>query len=98
MEEQHNRCCYCMRRLDSETLEHLIPNKINDKTKFDNCLDSNTVLNNKNGCFSNDFIKNRTKEYPPYPHAIACQNFVVSCGSKSHCNTGRRNKEIKSVV
>ncbi|GHT09887.1 hypothetical protein FACS189426_09260 [Bacteroidia bacterium] len=66
LQEQHNRCCYCMRKLDADdeekTLEHLIPNKIKSKSAFDAYLNPETVLNEKNVCFAEEFIsKQETK-------------------------------------
>ena len=98
LREQHNRCCYCMRRLNGETFEHVIPDSTNDKTTFDNYLDTNTVLNDNNICLSNDFVRNQTTNYPPYPHAIAYQNLALSCCSNKHCNNFRKSKIIKPIM
>jgi hypothetical protein len=107
-EEQHRRCCYCMRRLDNgkeETLEHIIPNKLKDKTAFERYLNSKTALNNKNICFAPDFIANETETYPPYPHTIAYQNLLISCdgkinrsGTSVHCNNKRGDDFVEPFV
>jgi hypothetical protein len=98
LKEQHNRCCYCMRNLNSETLEHIIPNGLKDKVKFDDYLDTNTVLNKNAICFAPDYIANKQNSYPPYPHTVAHQNLAVSCDSKTHCNNFKGNKGIKPII
>jgi hypothetical protein len=99
LEEQHNRCCYCMQNLEEKdgTLEHLIPQSITSN-QFSDYLDDNIVLNDKNVCLSNRFVENQTTTFPPYPHTIAHQNLVVSCNSKLHCNNYRGNKNVKPIA
>ncbi|MDR3338755.1 MAG: hypothetical protein LBT25_01450 [Candidatus Symbiothrix sp.] len=108
MKEQNNRCCYCMRNLDSseeKTLEHLIPNKIQDKKAFEEYLSPETVLSNENVCFADDFIKEEKDKFPPFPHTIAYQNLTVSCNGKisrsasaTHCNNYRGDKYVEPFI
>jgi hypothetical protein len=101
LDEQHNRCCYCLKKLDLDnktTLEHIIPQSINDATKFNTYIDDNVVLNHSIVCLANDFVANQIVNYPPYPHTVAYQNLAVSCDSKTHCNNFRGNKDIKPIV
>jgi hypothetical protein len=109
LKEQNYYCCYCMRKLDFEdeekTLEHLIPNKIKSKAKFDTYLNPETVLNDKNVCFSEDFTNNQETNFPPYPHTVAYHNLTVSCNGKIshsdfpiHCNLKRGNEYVKPFI
>jgi hypothetical protein len=109
MEEQHNYCCYCMRKLDAadeeKTVEHLIPNKIKSKKEFDTYLNSETVLNDKTVCWADEFIEKEELNFPPYPHSIAYHNLSISCNGKisrssnaSHCNLKRGNKYVKPFI
>lgn len=106
LEEQNNRCCYCMRNLEADdeekTLEHLIPNKgLLNKQHFERYLNDDTILNERNLCYAQHFIDNEEVSYPPFPHTIAYQNLSVSCngkyfrtGSSAHCNLFRGKKDI----
>ena len=96
--EQKNRCCYCMQRLVGETVEHIIPNKINTKIEFENYLCPNTVLNKYKLYFTKEFLCNRETNFPPYPHTIAYQNLTLSCCSNNHCNNFRGDKTIKPLI
>jgi hypothetical protein len=107
LQEQNNRCCYCMKKLDvqkdSIQIEHLIPQSVTDRTKFDEYLNPDTVLNKDNVCLESEFLANQVT--PPFPHTLACQNLVASCSGKhfpsekaSHCNSFRGNKDIKPIV
>ncbi|GHT61970.1 hypothetical protein FACS189451_05190 [Bacteroidia bacterium] len=109
LKEQRNRCCYCMRKLDSEdeekTLEHLIPNKTKSKAIFDTYLNPETVLNDENVCFAEDFINKQETKFPPYPHTIAYHNLSVSCNGKIsrtdsaiHCNLKRGDEYVKPFI
>jgi hypothetical protein len=109
LKEQHNRCCYCMRKLDSEdeekTIEHLIPNKTKSKAIFDTYLNPKTVLNDENVCFAEDFINKQETKFPPYPHTIAYHNLSVSCngkisrsGSAIHCNLKRGDEYMEPFI
>jgi hypothetical protein len=113
LEEQNNRCCYCMKNLDVQkdniSLEHLIPQSIVAKSEFDEYINSETVLNEENVCLENDFIKSANPKVPPFPHTVAYQNLVVSCSGvdcpskikrekPTHCNEFRGKKNITPIV
>jgi hypothetical protein len=108
LKEQHNCCCYCMRRLDAgeeKTVEHLIPNKGIDRSKFDKYLNPNTVLNDKKVCYAEEFINNQETVCPPFPHTIAYQNLTISCNGKfsksdsiTHCNLHRGEKYVEPFI
>jgi len=105
--EQQNYCCYCMCKLEKgeETIEHIIPNKVKNKAEFEKYLRPNTVLNSKKVCFAKEFIENKGRTFPPYPHTIAYQNLAVSCNGKfsksestTHCNLERGDKYIEPFI
>lgn len=109
LEEQQNRCCYCMRQLDNNideiTLEHLILNSITRHEEYDRYLEKETVLRH-NVCLAKDFIDNNEQHVPPYPHTVAYQNLTASCngrivpGSKEvHCcNLKRCSDFIEPIL
>ena len=106
IDEQGERCCYCMRKLEKSsktTLEHLIINNIKTKVDFDNYLTKQTILND-NVCYASDFIRDQIIKYPPYPHTIAYHNLVASCNGKlvgnivECCNNKRGDKFIEPIV
>ncbi|MDR0750522.1 MAG: hypothetical protein LBF62_13265 [Tannerellaceae bacterium] len=85
-QEQHNRCCYCMRNMENEneqkTLEHIIPKSITKKDDFNKYLNSETVLNSSNVCLTKEFIDKKEKKFPPFPHSVAYQNLTISCNGQ----------------
>ena len=70
LEEQNNRCCYCMKSLDVQkdyiSLEHLIPQSTNEKMEFDKYI---TEVTNKEdedmllSFFENESYWNLLKKY-----------------------------------
>ncbi|GHT22149.1 hypothetical protein AGMMS4957_11990 [Bacteroidia bacterium] len=113
LEEQNSRCCYCMKSLDVQkdgiSLEHLVPQSIDKKSKFDEYIQSDTVLNEENICLESDFIQSANPKFPPFPHTVAYQNLVVSCSGvdcpskiksekPTHCNEFRGNKNITPII
>ncbi len=106
LEEQNDRCCYCMRRINNDrktTLEHLIINNASSKEVFDQYLENETVLNEK-VCYANEFVEAQATAYPPYPHTIAYQKLAASCDGKIEnntvvcCNLKRGNTFIEPLV
>ena len=103
MEEQHNRCCYCMRMLteDPIILEHIIPNNTRKKAEFDTYVNYSVILK-ENVCFAPDYIAEDGKNYISFPHTVAYQNLSVSCngrffnqsGKSMCCNNFRGNKFV----
>lgn len=109
LEEQKNRCCYCMRRLDSDnekkSLEHLIPKEVKEQTIFNKYLNPETVLNETNVCLAKDCIDKDERNFPPFPHTVAYQNLTVSgegkvanSGTSNHCNIKRGSGFIEPFV
>ncbi|MGL5561108.1 MAG: hypothetical protein ACRDCN_00600 [Tannerellaceae bacterium] len=100
IDQQVNRCCYCMRDIspdETTTLEHVIP-KSCDKQSVDSYLAKYPTWFNNVHHFGN-----LTPPFsdPLYPHVIAYDNLIASCkgdinGSRSSlcCNNRRGNVEI----
>lgn len=94
VQEQEERCCYCMRRLHLQdhrknvTLEHVIPNKITpeewerDKVKyrkFTKLSDRNVTV-----CPGGKLINASTKfGMPPFPHFLSYDNLAASCDGRT---------------
>lgn len=93
-EEQDGLCCYCMRRLYTDTskknitIEHVIPNKITSDQ-----WDSQKAMYEKNvewlhgpyiTVIPTDTSIDKTIKFgmPPFPHFIAYYNLVASCDGK----------------
>ncbi|MEQ1734301.1 MAG: hypothetical protein ABL940_11535 [Bacteroidia bacterium] len=99
-QQQDNYCCYCMADISLKnniTLEHIIPQKVNQE-EFGKYLNSSEILK-KNVICKSDFNINE-KTIPPlkYPHDIANYNLVASCASKKHCNNHRENKFVSPFI
>ena len=92
LQEQHNRCCYCMRWLNTTALniEHVIPRnlKVDDpKTEFVKyTANSKWLADNVN--WDSEFAKIEFKSIQDienietFPHRIALANLLTSCNGK----------------
>lgn len=92
LEEQHDRCCYCMKKLKVGALniEHVIPRNIQAKDKqeeFNKYINASSFLK-QNVELASDFAKrqftNKEKlsEVSKFPHRIALPNLLASCNGK----------------
>ena len=92
LQEQHDRCCYCMRRLKSSVLniEHVIPRnlKVNDThAEFAKYTENSKWLAD-NVELDSDFAKRNFKSVQDiervnkFPHRIALANLLASCNGK----------------
>lgn len=98
LQEQENRCCYCMRliTIDDSTIEHLIPQKV-IKSSFASYLVTEELRDHV--MHKDDFIRNQRLISPvKYPHDIAYNNLIASCKSREHCNNFRGSKDIEPFV
>ncbi len=96
--EQNGFCCYCMRELTPKniTLEHVIPNSLNDQVEFDKYINTGFISNNIylwDGNVNNKILP------PPYPHFVAYENLVGSCNGELDnkyecCNNKRQINQI----
>lgn len=92
LQEQHNRCCYCMRRLKSSALniEHVIPRnlKANDTHNEFAKYTENSKWLADNVKLDSDFAKRNFKSVQDiervkiFPHRIALANLLASCNGK----------------
>lgn len=104
IEEQHNLCCYCMRKLSNDqttTLEHIIPRNSSDAEleayKANNPVWFTEVIHLSNF--------NNTRPTPPFPHSVAYQNLVASCkgilkensNESCCCNNKRGHHNIRPI-
>ena len=101
------RCCYCMRRLQTNglhlSIEHVIPQhaQIDELEKYfayGSTLDKALVQH------EDDFLKG-DKHTPPYPHTVAYENLVLSCdgvypnsNEAQSCNTKRGSEFVPPVA
>lgn len=92
LQEQHDRCCYCMRRLKSSALniEHVIPRNIkanNPHNELAKYTDNSKWLAD-NVELDTDFAKRKFKtvqdieKVKTFPHRIALANLLASCNGK----------------
>ena len=92
LQEQHDRCCYCMRRLKSSVLniEHVIPRnlKVNDTHDEFAKYTENSKWLADNVELDSDFAKRNFKSVQDiektnkFPHRIALANLLASCNGK----------------
>lgn len=98
--EQHNRCCYCMRRLHDGvgiTIEHIIPQSISRLEDLNRYFEKGlNGLDQSKLCLTTDFFSNNCV-FPPYPLKVAYYNFAASCHSSDHCNNYRQNQHIEPL-
>lgn len=104
LEEQENRCCYCLKELKTDqphikgniTIEHIIPQSI-EKEKFNSYLVAQEL--NDHVIHKDDFPRSIIQiSLDKYPHDICYSNLILSCNSKEHCNNPRGNKDIKPFI
>jgi hypothetical protein len=103
LKQQHNYCCYCMRKINggNSSIEHIIPqNPIKSDFPFYshyNFLGPKYIFDLSNNSINNVITT------PPFPHIIAYENLVVSCNGNffkrdkyKHkcCNNKRGSKQI----
>ena len=92
LQEQYDRCCYCMRRLKSSALniEHVIPRnlKANDTHNEFAKYTENSKWLADNVELDSDFAKRNFKSVQDiervkiFPHRIALANLLASCNGK----------------
>lgn len=84
LKENQQRCCYCMREIKEfdTTLEHIIPNKVADQTKYDEYKQYYSQSDWQKMIFAKDFLKSPKWPYRSYPHTIAYENLIPSCNGK----------------
>ncbi len=84
LKENQHRCCYCMREIKEfdTTLEHIIPNKVADQTKYDEYKQYYSQSDWQKMIFAKDFLKSPKWPYRSYPHTIAYENLIPSCNGK----------------
>lgn len=82
--ENQHRCCYCMREIKEfdTTLEHIIPNKVADQTKYDEYKQYYSQSDWQKMIFAKDFLKSPKWPYRSYPYTIAYENLIPSCNGK----------------
>ena len=101
------RCCYCMRRLQTDgthsSIEHVIPQHVT-KGDFEQYFAYGSTLDKSYIQHEEDYLKG-DKQTPPYPHTVAYENFVLSCdgfypnrGEAQSCNTKRGNEFVPPVA
>lgn len=103
LEDNNHRCCYCMRDIIGPTIEHMIPQSVNNLESFSKYFEHSSNLDAINMILTQDFL-DAPKEVPPFPHAIAYENLIPSCfgylpfvASKC-CNNFRGDKKIQPLV
>lgn len=109
--EQHNLCCYCMRRIDrnSVSVEHLIPERLpkgkeNEEYEFYANLSPEIREHVMTGHVFDKLAENQAieiDELQNMPHLIAHSNLFPACSTKSHgccCNNHRGKERILPVM
>lgn len=98
-----NRCCYCMRKISSTTLEHVILRSITDKGKYDKYFVIVSDLERQDMKMEAS-IASHIGPHTPYPHTIAYENLIPSCfghlASKDSkcCNLYRGEKFVHPLT
>jgi hypothetical protein len=109
LNEQHNRCCYCMRSIDenSTTFEHIVPKSIITIQEWKKYSHFNIIRDNV--CLQSVFDSaNVIQNTPPYPLEIAYENLAASCNGRiidgiskdntaKFCNNKRGNKFVEPL-
>lgn len=101
------RCCYCMRRLQTDgthsSIEHVIPQHVT-KEVFDEYFAYGSTLNKAYIQHEEDYLKGDSQT-PPYPHTVAYENIVLSCdgfypnrGEAQSCNTKRGSDFVPPIA
>lgn len=82
LKNQHNHCCYCMRRLtgdDDTTLEHIIPQAADENILSDYQKEAFPMFNNQHIKLSNVFSHEENPNLSILPHTVCYDNLVASC-------------------
>ncbi len=106
LDEQHGRCCYCMRQIDGlppeeRSIEHVIVNHPRDANDYDQYLGHGSLLDTSDMIQTAEFVGDQTPP-PPYPHSVAYENMLMSCAG--HCHLGSNtshscnNKRVHEFV
>ena len=84
LNENGHRCCYCMRRIAERdtTIEHIIPNKIEDHVQYDKYRKYYPRELWEKMIFSKDFLTNPRWPFRAFPHSVAYENLIPSCNGK----------------
>ena len=84
LEENAYRCCYCMRSISehNNTLEHLIPNKIETQELYDGYESYFPSSIWKRMVYVKAFLSKPQWPNHAYPHSIAYENLIPSCDGK----------------
>lgn len=110
-QEQGNRCCYCMRRLDDGkiSIEHLVPEQftgLNEQKEYDYYVSNDSNLE-RYVILGSEF--DSQKYYTDYdiesivkfPHLIAYHNLYAACKGEDFgccCNNHRGNRRILPLM
>lgn len=103
LSDNHHRCCYCMRDIIGTTLEHMIPQDVNNQDDYDQYFVLNSHLDRNNMILAKDF-PNEPHQIPPFPHTLAYENLIPSCfgaipsAPAKCCNNFRGNKMVHPLV
>lgn len=84
LDNQHNHCCYCMRRLTGDgdtTLEHIVPQASDNDMlqEYQKHKDEFPMFSEDLLKLSSVFSKEANPSLPPYPHTVSYDNLVASC-------------------
>lgn len=88
MQEQNNRCCYCMRDIavlppEERSIEHVIVNNPINGNDYNQYLGHGSTLDQADIINASDFLQTQTPP-PPYPHSVAYENMLMSCAGRVH--------------
>lgn len=103
LDDNNQRCCYCMRSIRGTTLEHMIPQSVKNQEAFSKYYQYASNLDISNMILAKEFLEN-PKEVPPYSHTIAYENLIPSCfgnlpsGAPKCCNNYRKDKFVQPLV
>lgn len=78
MSDCGNRCCYCMRNINSTTLEHVILRSTKEQGKYDEYFRIDSDLERDDMKMETSIAAN-IGPHTPYPHSIAYENLIPSC-------------------
>jgi hypothetical protein len=111
LEEQENRCCYCMRRLDNNSIsvEHLVPESFEGLDEDDEYNFYAThasaireyVITCRNFVKASKNLNIKNNEFKFMPHLIAHSNLFPACQSNKpgcSCNNHRGNHRILPLM
>lgn len=90
LENQNYRCCYCMRKLEPNppvigdamvTIEHVVPRSFTGSANGADFARYKSFVPGMNYVELNDVFEAQAgaQTVPPFPHAVAYDNMVVSC-------------------